>query len=68
MIELTGMAARMTRVSSHPWMKALMMLAKKMVMKKMNMPIFSPIPSCNLFKSLKINKIKLDCVVFAVRI
>ena len=39
------MAARMTRVSSHPWMKALMREAVKMVMKKMNIPIFSPIPS-----------------------
>ncbi len=46
------MAAMMTRVSSQPWTKALMRLATKMVTKKMNMPIFSPIPSCSLFKSL----------------
>jgi hypothetical protein len=39
------MAAMMTSVSSQPWMKALMMDAKKMVAKKMNMPIFSPMPS-----------------------
>ena len=47
------MAARMTRVSSQPWTKALTMLAAKMVMKNRNMPIFSPMPSCNLFRSLK---------------
>jgi hypothetical protein len=47
------MAAKMTSVSSQPWMKALKMLATKMVMKKMNMPIFSPMPSCSLFRSLQ---------------
>jgi len=39
------MAARMTRVSSHPWINALIILARKIVMKNMNMPIFSPMPS-----------------------
>ena len=41
----TGMAAMMTRLSSQPWMKALRSEATKIVIKKMNMPIFSPMPS-----------------------
>ena len=43
----TGMADMMTRVSSQPWMKALMMEARKIVAKKINIPIFSPMPSWN---------------------
>lgn len=34
-----GMAEKMTRVSSQPWMKALIREAEKMVMKKMNIPL-----------------------------
>lgn len=49
---LTGMADMMTRVSSQPWMKALIKLAKKIVTKNRNIPIFSPMPSCSLLRSL----------------
>ena len=49
----TGMAANITRVNSHPKMKAVMMELTNTDMKNMNMPTFSPIPSWSLLRSLK---------------
>ena len=39
------MAEKMTRVSSQPCTKAFTSEVTKIVMKKRNMPIFSPMPS-----------------------
>ena len=53
-----GMAEKMTRVSSQPWMKALIRDAEKIVMKNTNIPIFSPMPSCIFVRSSEIRVAK----------
>jgi len=50
----SGKTERMMRVSSQPWMKAFIREEKKMVIKKINMPTFSPMPSCSLLRSLSV--------------
>jgi len=49
---LTGTETIMTKVSFHPLTKARTILATKVPKKKMNIPIFSPMPSWSLIRSL----------------
>ena len=49
----SGKTDMMTRVSSQPCMKAFTKHATKVTKKNTNIPIFSPMPSCSLFKSLE---------------
>ena len=49
---MSGIMQRMTRVSSQPCTKATMRERRKVPTKKNIIPIFSPIPSWSLFRSL----------------
>lgn len=49
-----GNTDMMTSVSSQPWTNALIRLAMNVTKKNTNIPIFSPMPSWSLFRSLRI--------------
>ena len=47
-----GIMERRSRVSCQPCRKAFRMERTKVETRKQSIPIFSPIPSCSLFRSL----------------
>ena len=64
---LTGIPASITRVSSQPWRKALVMQEAKEATKYTNMLTFSPMPSWILFRSLERKRFQKPSLLHAIR-